>query len=684
MPLESKIKKEIEALKKQIAYHDQKYYQENQPEISDAEYDYLLQKLENLEKKHPQFITPDSPSQKVSGRPLKEFKTAVHSIPMLSLQNTYSSQEIIEFEKRVKKLLPDQDINYVVELKIDGIAVALRYENKRLTLAISRGDGVRGDNITANIKTIKTLPFKLKGKRDIPLIEIAGEVYISKQTFKKINKQRQKNGEALFANARNAAAGSLKLLDARLTDKRSLDISIYGIRQISNVNVADHYSALKLLKQLGFNVNPHISFCKTIEEVVARCNYWEKKKENLDFEIDGLVIKVNNINQQRSLGATGKSPRWAIAFKFAASQAISRIENITVQVGRTGILTPVAKLTPTQLAGSIIKRATLHNQNEIKRKDIRMGDVVIIEKGGDIIPKVVKPVIKKRTGKEKIFRMPNRCPACGGRVVEVEGEVAVRCNTLSCPVQLQKQIQHYASRDAMNIETLGPAVIKQLTEKNAIESSPNKQIQIKEFIEKKPVKSLADIYHLKPETLASLERMGLKSAHNLIAAIEKSKNPDPATFLYALGIHHVGKHTAKILSQKYTSVSELQKAKLEDLVEIKDIGPIVAKSVYLFFRNPENKKTIKGLLKAGINIKKNEYTIKKLSGKTFVITGTLEGFSRIEAGNLIKDLGGSTSSQINNKTDYLVVGKNPGSKLTKAKEKNIKILDEVEFRKIIS
>jgi|YelNatPaOPRAMG01_1025707.scaffolds.fasta_scaffold38326_2 DNA ligase (NAD+) len=660
----SKIKKKIEKLREQIEYHNRKYYIDAMPEISDYEFDMMMKELIDLEEKYPEFKTPDSPSQRVGGAPLTEFKTVIHKKQMLSLDNTYSPEELKEFDNRVRKIT--ENISYVVELKIDGLAVSVEYENYILKIGATRGDGIKGDDVTENIKTIRSLPLKISNQTKFNKLEIRGEVYLTKKQLEIINKEREELGEPLFANPRNAAAGSLRLLDSKEVAKRKLNIFIYTFENALDYGIKTQFEALNTLRELGFPVNKNIKLCHTIDEVINYCNEWEKKRDSLEYCIDGMVIKVNEFEKQEILGVTSKSPRWAISYKFKAEQAKTKLLAITVQVGRQGTLTPVAELEPVKLAGTIVKRATLHNQDEIDRKDIRIGDNVIIEKAGEIIPEVVKSVKEERTGKEKKFKMPDKCPVCGSRVTREEDGVIIRCDNLQCQAQLEGRILHFAERDAMNIEGLGKALVHQL-------------------VENKMVKDYGDIYFLDIFKLASLERMGQKSSENLLKEIEESKERDLDNLIYALGIRNVGKHTAEILAENYSSLDELMKAKIDDLLKIKEIGEIVAKSIVDFFNRKDTEEVIEKLRKASVNFKKTKSKVVKnvLGGKIFIFTGELESYSRQEASNIVKSLGGRVVSAISKNIDYVVVGKEPGSKYDKAVKLGLNIIDEKEFLKII-
>lgn len=659
-----KIKLKVDKLRKEIEYHNQKYYVDAEPEISDYDYDMLMKELIELEEKYPELKTPDSPTQRVGGEPLKEFKTVTHSVPMLSLDNTYSEEDLLEFDKRVRKVT--DKYTYTVELKIDGVAIALKYKNSLLDIAITRGDGERGDDVTANIKTIRQLPLRIDNNdMFFKNFEVRGEVFLSKKQFEIINEEREKEGEPLFANPRNATAGSLKLLDPKLVAKRKLNILVYYLINAKNYGINTQFEALEKLKNMGFPVSEYNKKVDSIKGVIDYCNFWEKKRAELPYVVDGVVIKVNEFSKQEILGSTGKSPRWAIAYKFKAERAKTRLKSITVQVGRTGILTPVAELEPVHLSGTIVKRATLHNEDEIEKKDIRIGDIVLVEKAGEIIPEVVGVDIKARTGAERKFKMPKICPVCGSETVKYEGEVATRCINIKCRAQLEGALIHFASRDAMDIKGLGKSIIKQL-------------------VDRKLVSDYGDLFFLDSVTLAELERMGQKSAENLIKEIEESKNKDLESLVYGMGIRNVGKHTAEILVENFSSLDKLADAKVEELNEIYEIGPVVAQSIYDFFKRKETREVIKKFEKAGVNLKRKKKVLKNiLGGKVFIFTGEMEKYSRSEAGNIVKSLGGRVTSSISKNIDYVVVGKDAGSKLEKAKKLGLKIIDENEFLKII-
>lgn len=665
------VKRKVEKLREEIRHHDHRYYVLNQPEISDKEYDDLVKKLKQLEKQHPQLITPDSPTQRVGEKPLIGFKTVKHRVAMLSLDNTYSSEEIEEWDKRVHKGLPGGKAEYVVELKIDGVGVSLTYEKGVFLVGATRGDGITGDDITQNLKTIKSIPLRFLTAESSQLpdvIEVRGEVFMEKADFEKLNAEKKKKDEALFANPRNAAAGSLKLLDSQLTAGRKLNCFIHSFGTLEGGKVyKTHWEFLQSAKRLGLRVNPQIKLCKNINEVISYCENWDNKRGKLGYEIDGMVIKVNSLAQQKRLGYTMKSPRWAIAYKFPAQQATTTLKNIILQVGRTGVITPVAMLEPVECGGVTISRATLHNFDEIKRLDVRIGDRVIVERAGEVIPKIVKVVESVRKGRREIFKVPEKCPECGGRITkEKEEEVAYRCINPSCPAQLERGLVHFASRNAMDIEGFGESVVEQVV-KNGL------------------VKDFAGIYSLGKENLLRLELFAEKRTQNLLDAIEKSKERPLARLLFALGIRHVGEKAAETLAEEFGSIDALMEAKEEDLERIPEVGPALAGSVREFFKQKEIRTLVEKLRKAGLKLEQER--VKKgpqiLTGKTFVFTGELKGYSRSEAEKLVKNLGGKASSSVSEQTSYVVVGESPGSKYGKAKALGVPILSEEEFEKLI-
>jgi len=652
---------EIKKLREQINYHNHKYYVENNPVISDYEYDQLLKKLEKLESENPELITPDSPTQRVGEKPLDEFETVEHIVPMLSLANTYTFDELREFDERVKKIV--SDVEYIVEPKIDGAGVALIYEDGVFKRGATRGDGVKGDDITQNLKTIYSIPLKINTKF-LKNFEVRGEVYMPIDGFKKYNKEQEKTNGIVFANPRNAAAGSLRQLDSRVVAKRPLDIFIHYL-SFSDNKFETHFEAMEKLREAGFKINPFIKKAKNIDEAIKQCEKLEEKRDSLNYEIDGAVIKVNSFEKQIKLGSTTKNPRWAISYKFAAKQSTTKLNDIDIQVGRTGAITPVAILEPVKVGGVTVSRATLHNFDELKRKDIRIGDHVLVERSGDVIPQVVKSIKEKRNGSEKQKKIPKNCPICKTDVVKPEGEVAVRCPNKNCPARLKWKLTYYASRDAMDIDHLGESTIDKLLDENLIDN-------------------IADLYNLKIEEVQKLEGFKEKSAQNLLDSIEKSKNQDLSRLIYGLGIRHVGKYASQLLASKYSSIKELSNASEEELKEIDGLGEKSAESIVTFFTTEENKKLIERLEEYGVKTKKEKKTGKQtLEGKTFVFTGSLESLGRSEASKFVQKKGGIVKSSIAKDIDFLVVGEKPGSKYDKAKKLNLKIIDEKEFKKLI-
>ncbi|MBW2349379.1 MAG: NAD-dependent DNA ligase LigA [Deltaproteobacteria bacterium] len=661
------VREKIETLRELIRYHNHRYYVLDDPEISDAEYDRLFQELAALEKAHPHLITPDSPTQRVGAEPQETFSEVVHHLPMLSLENGFNEGAVLDFDARLKRFLGDESpIEYAVEPKIDGLAVELVYEGGALSVASTRGDGRVGENITPNIKTILTVPLRLthlSGGPPVPdLLEVRGEVYMEIDDFHRLNRIREERGLPAFANPRNAAAGSLRQLDARVTAKRPLNMFCYGIGRMSGDGFETYVQLIHTLQAWGLRVNrPHIRVCPSPEEVVRYCKELEERRSGFPYEIDGAVIKVNRLALQARLGNKSRSPRWALAFKFQPVQASSVIRKIDVQVGRTGALTPVAHLEPVEVGGVLVKRATLHNQEEMERKDVREGDTVLVQRAGDVIPEVVKVITSRRTGREKRFRMPDRCPACGAAVSRKEGEVVLRCRNRDCPAQLHASLRHFAGKGAMDIDGLGEKLVAQLIETGL-------------------VREAADLYHLRMEDLLKLERMAEKSAANLLRAIEESKKTTLARFLYALGIRHVGEHVASLLAERFGDLEALSAATEEELMDIPEVGPQIAESVVSFFSDEDNRRHLQRLLDAGISWERPappERTA--FRDKTFVLTGSLQGMSRTEAKERITALGGRVSSSVGGKTDYLVVGQDPGSKLQKARARGVTILSEEEF-----
>lgn len=668
--MSSEVKKKVEELRWLIRGYDYNYYVLAAPVISDYEYDILVKELEQIESEHPGLVTPDSPTQRVGKDLTKEFKTVTHKAPMLSLANSYSEKDLFDFDRRVHEgLPPGEEIEYVVEYKIDGASVSINFVDGILKTAATRGDGFVGEEITANVKTIKSVPLSLKTKKEHPYklndIEVRGEIFMRVEDFKKLNNEREKKGEKLFANPRNSAAGTLKMQDPRAVALRPLNIFAYLI--ISTEEEFDtQYENLQLLKELGFNVNPETKLCKNISEVLKYCGILEEKRSSLKYEVDGVVIKVNSIRQQKILGNIAKSPRWAIAFKFKAKQAFTKLNEITWSVGRTGAVTPVAELEPVLLAGSTISRATLHNIDEIRRKDIRKGDKVIIEKGGDVIPKVVAVVLEERDKKSLPAQPPSHCPVCGASLFQPENEVAYYCENTECPAQEKGRLEHFASRGAMDIEGLGEALVDL-------------------FVDKGLLKSYADIYDMKNkrDDLIQIERLGEKSVDNLLAAIEASKNQPFAKVLFALGIRYVGSGAAKKLAEHFNTIEDLMKAPGEEITAVHEIGPSISGSVIKFFSNESNQIIIKRLICHGLNFKAEKKIAAKtfFTGKTFVLTGALSSFSREAAGDKITALGGKVTTSISKKTDFVIAGESAGSKLSKAERLGVAVMNEEEFNK---
>lgn len=664
--------KRIEELRAAINEHNYRYYVLDSPIISDAEYDKLFQELKTLEEQYPEFITPDSPTQRVGGQVLSVFRSVPHSKPVLSLSNAFSEGEIREFDRRVKQLAGGAEVDYVVEPKIDGLSVILRYESGLLALGLTRGDGIIGEDVTANVRTIKAIPLSLRHReKSIPeYLEVRGEVYLPKQDFKKLNEEREEEGLPTFANPRNAAAGSLRQLDPRVTASRPLRAFFYEIREVRGEDWSlPRYQTqcLSWLKELGFPV-AQFQHCKDIDQVISVLPEWEKKRHSLPYDIDGVVIKVNELEIAALLGSTGHSPRSQIAFKFPPEQVETKVKDIIVQVGRTGVVTPVAILEPVKVSGSTVSRATLHNEDFIKEKDIRIGDTVLIQKAGEVIPEIVSVVKEKRTGSEREFVMPTRCPACGSDLVKMPGEVAYRCTGMACPAQIKERLIHFASRDAMDIRGLGPRIVEALLSSGL-------------------VRDPGDLYFLKEEDLVELPRMGKKSAQNLVKSIENSKERSLDRLIFALGIRHVGKQTARILADRFGTLDELIEATEEELTTIPEIGPETARSIRVFLNTESMKEVVDKLKKAGVKAALGQEVSESkdgiLKGKTFVITGTLKSMPRYEAEELIVSLGGHVSSSVSRNTYALIVGDSPGSKLDRAKELGVPTMTEDEFIQMI-
>ena len=654
---------EIEKLREEIEYHNYRYYVLADPVISDEEYDRLMRRLIQLEKKYPELITPDSPTQRVGGKVLEGFKKVKHSTPMLSLDNTYDENEIMEFDERVRRGLAGEKVEYVSELKIDGISVALRYEEGKFRMAITRGDGTEGEDVSENVKLIRSVPLRLRK----PLtLEVRGEIYMPVEEFKRINEEREEQGLPPFANPRNATAGTIRQLDTSVVAKRNLDTFIYYLVSPLNYGVKTQWEALLFLKEVGFKTNPHSKLCKSIDEVIDYWKIWTEKRHELDYWVDGVVVKVNSFRHQERLGATAKSPRWAIAFKFPAEQVRTKLLDVTFQVGRTGVITPVAELEPIQLAGTIVKRASLHNFDYIKEKDIRIGDYVFVEKAGGIIPQVVKVITELRNGSEKEIEPPRKCPVCGGPIGKLDpSEVALRCLNPHCPAKLKKALETFVSRDAMNIEGMGEKLIERMVDSGI-------------------VKDIADIYYLTPFDFAQLgSGIGQRTIAKLLKEIEESKKRPLEKLIAGLGIPHVGTKMAKILAENFESLEDLENASLERLMEIEGIGEEVARSIIEYFRNEKTKEIIEKLKKAGVNMRSSTVKGKALRGLKFVVTGELDRWSRKEIEEFIENLGGKVSSSVSKKTDYVIVGRNPGSKFQKAQKLGVKVLNEEEFIKLV-
>lgn len=662
-------KTRIDFLRNTIRYHNERYYRFDAPEISDAEYDLLLVELDQLEHQYPSLLTADSPTQRVGAKPLEKFASVRHLTPMLSLGNAFSDEEIVQFEERIKRAINiGEDIRYIVEPKLDGLAVNLIYENGLLKQAATRGDGETGEDVTLNIKTIRSLPLSLIKLPDYPLpdrIEIRGEVCIDVEGFKKLNRRRVEDGEPPFANPRNAAAGSLRQLDAKITAKRPLIIYMYAIGQVNGLALNSQKQALQLLSDWGFPVNPLVEEARNISACIDYYHRLMEERENLAYEIDGIVIKVDSFELQNQLGFVSRSPRWAIACKFPARQETTIIEDIIVQVGRTGVLTPVAVLKPVSVGGVMVSRATLHNLNEIRKKDISIGDTVVVQRAGDVIPEVVRVLTEQRTGVEKPFEMPSRCPECGSEVIQLEDEAAHRCIGLACPAQIKERIKHFASRAGMDIEGLGDKLVSRL-------------------VDRKIIHDPADLYFLNKDALIEMDRLADKSAENLIASLEKSKNTSLDRLLFALGIRHVGEHVSRILAREFKSLDEMARVEKDALLLIRDIGPEVAGSIIRFFHEPQNLAVLEKLKSAGLQLTVTAREAQSnLAGKSFVFTGTLKSLVRDEAKRLVLVKGGVVHSSISPKTDFVVAGEAAGSKLDKAIAHNLTILTEEQFLEMI-
>ncbi|MDR6225895.1 NAD-dependent DNA ligase LigA [Desmospora profundinema] len=659
----------IHSLRKELEEHNYRYHILDEPIVSDAEFDRMMQELLRLEEEYPDLVTPDSPSQKVGGEPLPHFEKVEHRIPMLSLGNAFSFDDLKDFDGRIRRLSGREAVDYVCELKIDGLAVSIRYEDGRMVRGATRGDGRTGENITQNLKTIRSLPLKL---RESVTLEVRGEAFLPKKEFERINAQKEEKGEAVFANPRNAAAGSLRQLDPKLAAERALDIFLYGIGEIEGTDVPHtHTASLDLLRRLGLKVNPDRVTVKGIDDVMDFVNHWRDHRMELDYEIDGIVIKVDDLSLREELGFTAKSPRWAIAYKFPAEEGVTVLRGIEINVGRTGAVTPTAVLDPVTLAGTTVKRASLHNEDIIREKDIKIGDHVIVKKAGDIIPEVVGVLTEHRTGEEKPYSMPTECPECGSGLVRLEGEVALRCINPQCPAQTREGIIHFVSRGAMNIEGLGEKVVTQLFEAGLIRGP-------------------ADLYDLKEEDVLPLERMGEKSVDNLLNAIRVSKGNSLERILFGLGIRFVGSKGAQVLAAHFKNIHSLMEADRDELESIDEIGPKMAESIVTYFEKPEVQETIRRLEHAGVNLVyqgpdpgREVVVDSPFAGKTVVLTGTLESMSRKDAGARIEALGGKVTGSVSKSTDLLVAGVKAGSKLKKAQDLGVPVVEEKEFLSLL-
>ena len=660
--------KRARQLREEIRRHEHLYYVLSRPEISDQEYDALERELRDIETRFPDLVTPDSPTQRVGETPSEEFPTFVHRVPMLSLDNTYSEDELREFEARVFRIIGEQDIVYTAELKVDGLSMALHYEHGRLVRAVTRGDGVQGDEVTANARAIRSVPLVLRDEAGVPpTLEVRGEVYLPRSRFDEINRERVEAGEEPFANPRNSAAGTIKSLDPKVVARRGLDILLYSIADARAAGVTSQWEALERMRAWGLRTNPASRRCQGLEEVLAFCHEWQAKRDELEYEIDGVVVKVDDFALQEELGFTSKFPRWAIAFKYPAQQATTLVRSIDVQVGRTGKLTPVAILEPVSLAGSTVGRATLHNEEEVARKDVRVRDTVLIEKGGEVIPKVVRVVEDARPKGTRRWKPPDACPVCGEPVVRPEGEVDRRCPNASCPAQIEERLKHFARRTAMDIEGLGDSLVAQL-------------------VEKELVRDFADLYHLELDDVSALERMAEKSARNLLGQLEKSRARELRRLLFGLGIRHVGERVAQILARRFRSLDALAEATVEEMEAVHEIGPTVAQTVHEWFQDPANRRLVERLKAAGLRTEEEGAApaSQALQGQQFVLTGTLESMTRGEAKAAIEELGGRVTSSVSKKTSAVIVGRDPGSKADKAKDLGVRVMDEESLRALLA
>jgi DNA ligase (NAD+) len=656
----------VEELRSQIAYHDYRYYVLDSPEISDAEYDELMRELHRLEEQHPELITPDSPTQRVSGQPVEAFGIVEHRVPLLSLANAFNEEELRAWHRRAANLVENERFDMVCEPKIDGLAVALVYENGSFVQGATRGDGLRGENITQNLRTIRSLPLTVHGDGLPPRFEVRGEAYMTRRGFEQLNEERAEEGQPLFANPRNAAAGSVRQLDSRITARRPLDIFVYQLGWADGPTPESHWEAMQWLGSLGFKINPNAARFHSLDEVARHCQQWVERRESLDYDIDGVVVKIDDLGLQRALGFVGREPRWAVAYKFPPTQATTRLLDIGVNVGRTGSLNPYAILEPVRVGGATVKLATLHNEDDIRRKDIRIGDTVIVQRAGEVIPQVVGPVVSRRTGRERAYRTPKKCPVCGTPVVRPEGEAMSYCPNRACPAQAFRLLTHFVSRGAMDIDGVGESLCMALLKAGLVEDP-------------------ADLYFLTKDQLLKLERLADKSAQNVLDAIAGSKERPLARLVFALGIRHVGSEMADVLAGHFGSLDALARASVDELSAIPTIGPKIAESVHAWFQDDSNRRLVEKLRRAGVRLEAEAVAAREgpLSGLSFVVTGTLSGWSRNEAEGLIKSLGGAAGSSVTKKTDYLVVGEGPGSKLQKAQEYGTKLLSEEDFAELL-
>jgi len=658
----------IHELVSELNRHNRLYYEQDTPEITDAEYDALFRELRDLEELFPELSAPDSPTKRVGGRPLEKFSQVPHRSPMLSLENAFEEEDLTEFDERIKRFLglpATEAIAYVCEPKMDGVAVELIFENGLFTLGSTRGDGFVGEDVTENLKTVRDIPLRLHGDHPLELLTVRGEVYLPLAPFRKFNREREEAGEAPFANPRNAAAGSLRQLDSRITAKRPLHIFCYAPAEVAGIEFTSQSDFLARVRDLGIPVNPLTRTVSGVAEVLAYYREMGERRDDLEYEIDGVVVKVDSFSMQRDLGEKSRSPRWAIAWKFPPRQATTVVEDIVPQVGRTGVITPVAHLAPVNVSGVIVSRATLHNWEEMERKDLRKGDTVVVERAGDVIPAVVKVITEKRTGAETALAIPEGCPECGGKVVRVPGEVAVRCVGLTCPAQIRESLKHFASRRGMDIEGLGEKYLEQLLRLNLI-------------------KDVSDLYYLTKDDFMQFERMGEKLSENLLNAIERSKNRELARFIYALGIRNVGEHTAKLLATAFGSIEHLENATTEELLSVREVGPQVAESIRDFFTSEQNRTVIERMLAAGVTPSVEEKRVGgRFTGKTFVFTGALTRFTRDEAKKMVEAEGAHAAGSVSKKTDYVVAGAEAGSKLEKAHQLGVRVLTEDEFLELL-